>query len=841
MSIISRLHGSAVAVGGASTVSLAQGQENAAANVAALQSALDAGGYVAITTPGEYWFSGTQTSSGVKALSDYAICWLRDDTYLYTAPGVILKTPPKGSGILAKPLFCNDAVNSNALSITGGSIVPGNITNRIHVVTLNIPGHTYAVGDTIQIRGDMQPNIYSTLTGSIAGTTLTVTAQSGRPLYVGAKIEAADGSAAVTEATFITAFGTGSGGIGTYTVNNSQTVASQSLIGKRSQSLNGFYKVKSAVAGVSVTIHTYELNTPGIPISASFTATIAGQLLTITATTGTAPQVGMILSGTGITPGTTITKALVVNADGTGTYNVSFDQTLTSRVFTARPVVYRANSSIILDIQGEIDGGSNTDCVTVPFQALGYIGIQISKIASFYIKEINSVGWQTIAMVTQYDKFQVDKTSFQLGAVGYFVGAGNHAILSSMSQQGGEESYYVFTSESPLGPHFVSDQDNRMSLFGNIGLVELKSVYTFGYTYCAVRINVADGWRIESVVTTGVSVDAPVQKASVVQVENVWNIGGDIGSLVFRDMNIDPTGGSVLAINPYSKYINIDSLLFENTNVLKRGRNVGLVDAKVIDASGTSGSTIGKIGFVDCTFNFDCNLSTTTIPAINLPFAAYNVALFTMDRVKLVGNGNAQALFAVNTPALVSTFTDVTISGGADGGHILNATPAHTSGKKAIFTRCRSVDALTSLYMALIQQNFTVELSGCVVDWFGNLVQIQGSGFTVNATFGACTVPNNGTYLLNGAAGVTYNIRSMGANICGSSTHLNSAAGTFNLIGNCADLSVNLNQISRAGSGGALAKSGVSAGTIVVGNLAVCDMTNAAGSWKQLSNTTLNF
>jgi hypothetical protein len=63
------------------------------------------------------------------------------------------------------------------------------------------------------------------ITGSITATTLTVTAVSSGILYVGQTIQ----GAGITTQTIITALGSGSGGNGTYTVNNSQTVASETM------------------------------------------------------------------------------------------------------------------------------------------------------------------------------------------------------------------------------------------------------------------------------------------------------------------------------------------------------------------------------------------------------------------------------------------------------------------------------------------------------------------------------------------------------------------------------------------------------------------------------------
>ena len=62
-------------------------------------------------------------------------------------------------------------------------------------------------------------------TGSISGTTLTVTALAGGTIQLGQVIS----GPGITSGTFISAFGTGSGGTGTYTVNNSQTVSSETI------------------------------------------------------------------------------------------------------------------------------------------------------------------------------------------------------------------------------------------------------------------------------------------------------------------------------------------------------------------------------------------------------------------------------------------------------------------------------------------------------------------------------------------------------------------------------------------------------------------------------------
>lgn len=74
------------------------------------------------------------------------------------------------------------------------------------------------------------------VTGSIAGTTLTVTAVTSGTLRVGQPIS----GSGVTAGTRITALGTGTGGTGTYTVNTSQTASSTTVTAVGSVETNFF-------------------------------------------------------------------------------------------------------------------------------------------------------------------------------------------------------------------------------------------------------------------------------------------------------------------------------------------------------------------------------------------------------------------------------------------------------------------------------------------------------------------------------------------------------------------------------------------------------------------------
>lgn len=100
--------------------------------------------------------------------------------------------------------------------------------------------------------GAEQAGREAVVTGSIAGTTLTVTAVSSGALRVGLALS----GTGVTAGTTITALGTGTGGAGTYTVSASQTVSSTSITaGKASIDFLGIpswaRRITVCVAGLS--------------------------------------------------------------------------------------------------------------------------------------------------------------------------------------------------------------------------------------------------------------------------------------------------------------------------------------------------------------------------------------------------------------------------------------------------------------------------------------------------------------------------------------------------------------------------------------------------------------
>jgi hypothetical protein len=142
---------------------------------------------------------------------------------------VIVKTPVAFSG--------TGSISGNTLTIT---VTSGTLTTGSYVYGTGIPSNTfivsgsgpYTINNTVAFSG----------TGTISGFTMTIATAASGQLRVGSVIT----GTGVTAGTYITAFVTGSGTVGTYTVSASQTVPSSGTI---PVSLNGNSINSTAITG----------------------------------------------------------------------------------------------------------------------------------------------------------------------------------------------------------------------------------------------------------------------------------------------------------------------------------------------------------------------------------------------------------------------------------------------------------------------------------------------------------------------------------------------------------------------------------------------------------------
>ena len=143
--------------------------------------------------------------------------------------GLIIGVPAAVASLQGVPFVVNRNITSKftiraySQKLANGALVIDQIRDRTFELTVtgnNVP-------DFISPPGSFASNNTATFVGSISGSTLTVTSVTAGTLYSGMVIR----GTGVFQDTTIISFGTGSGGVGTYTVDISQTTPSTTITG----------------------------------------------------------------------------------------------------------------------------------------------------------------------------------------------------------------------------------------------------------------------------------------------------------------------------------------------------------------------------------------------------------------------------------------------------------------------------------------------------------------------------------------------------------------------------------------------------------------------------------
>lgn len=240
-------------------------------------------------------------------------------------------------------------------------------------------------------------------TGSISGTTLTVTAITQGTIAINQALFGAN----VTNETVITALGTGTGGVGTYTINQTQTVASTlmnsaAVASVLTASMSGTTLTVTAssgtlypgqtIQGASVSANTIitslgnstvlsqVIATAGTGYAVNDTITVLGGVYGTTPATYTVSTIGGSGAVTGLTlvnsgnytsqptnnvttstsgsgTGLTLTLTFGTGSGTTGTYPISASQTVASRT------MYALNFTVLPTNDGAFTGGNTVDIV----------------------------------------------------------------------------------------------------------------------------------------------------------------------------------------------------------------------------------------------------------------------------------------------------------------------------------------------------------------------------------------------------------------------------------------------------------------------------------------------
>ena len=197
----------------------------------------------------------------------------------------------------------------------------GELNTSTGRVTISDNGiNAYIVDGTYRYTWRIATVTSAIFTGTVSGTTLTVSSIKSGTLAVGQHFFAVG----ALQETVITALGTGTGGIGTYTLGLSQTIASSQMY----------------------------TSSPGAVV----TAAITGTTMTVASVASGTLYVGQTIQGAGITAQTIIT-ALGTGTGGTGTYTVNNSQTIASIT------MYALNWTVLPSSDGAFTGGETCDIV----------------------------------------------------------------------------------------------------------------------------------------------------------------------------------------------------------------------------------------------------------------------------------------------------------------------------------------------------------------------------------------------------------------------------------------------------------------------------------------------
>jgi hypothetical protein len=205
------------------------------------------------------------------------------------------------------------------VTIRSGPLVPSNVQAQVQSALL-----AAFTGNVLS----------ANFTGSIAGTTLTVSAVDSGTIAVGQILSDLTGN--ITAGTAIAGLGTGSGGVGTYSVSISQTVSSEAMTSEAQQNnvtvprarINSNvsavqYVPAIAALGPWALLTAIAVGSANAP-DAVVVGHISGQTLTVTSVTSGALIVGdTLFDASGLIPNGTSINAFGTGTGGIGTYTIN--------------------------------------------------------------------------------------------------------------------------------------------------------------------------------------------------------------------------------------------------------------------------------------------------------------------------------------------------------------------------------------------------------------------------------------------------------------------------------------------------------------------------------------
>lgn len=399
-----------------------------------------------------------------------------------TTASTTISTYSNGVGVYS--VNTPQTVASTTLTTQSSELTITAVTNGVYNIGDVVSGTGVTSGTTITgfaSKFSGTGSIGFQATGSITGTSLNIVGIVGGIVSVGDAIT----GTGIAAGTTITGLGSGSGSTGTYTVNNSQTVGFVTVNGT-STVLNvtaatsgalvvgdiltgdgvapntkiatfstgtggiGTYTVNNAQQVLPRTLATYSNTTGAYSISvaqnvASTTITTASTYLNLTAVSGGIFSIGDTVSGTGVTSGTTVI-AYGTATGGVGSYEVSIRQTVSPTTISAASNILNITAVSAGTIAvGDIVQGTGVTVGTV----VTALGTGTGGIGTYVVDQSQSVA--STAITTLSKTLRITAVSFGSVAVGQSVTGtgvtGGTTITALGTGTGGVGTYTVNTAQ----------------------------------------------------------------------------------------------------------------------------------------------------------------------------------------------------------------------------------------------------------------------------------------------------------------------------------------------------------------------------------------------------------
>ncbi|MCX5985993.1 MAG: hypothetical protein NTX54_05715, partial [Chloroflexi bacterium] len=287
-----------------------------------------------------------------------------------------------------------DAIAPTVLNVTGTSGTYGVGQAAVPVLVKFSEPVTVTQPTVTNFTGSIATNVLTTsaipsmpvVTASQSLTTLTVTAVTSGTLTVGQTLNVPGFPTILAQLTS-TDTETPNGGRGTYTLSNSQTVATTTVTGTLAvgQVISGTGVTRGTTIATVTSATTYTLSTVAVT---GVTGTIdAANTLTVTAITAGKLVVGQTIAGANVTAGTRITAFGPGTSGGLGTYTVAGDDgaaltaltvTVASTAMTASGPSLTLNTTSPASSAATYVSGSGTD--TLRFEYVVDAGTSSSKL-----------------------------------------------------------------------------------------------------------------------------------------------------------------------------------------------------------------------------------------------------------------------------------------------------------------------------------------------------------------------------------------------------------------------------------------------------------------------------